>query len=630
MSGRPAPPPAFEDALTGQRVDFGLLRRLLGWLKPEGRPLALSGLLVLVTAFFQVILPVILSVVVIDHLLLGERNPAAPDLGLIALTEHLAAVTGLSPLILACALYAVCQLAIGFAGHGHRMLLIGAVVAALARLREAVFQKLLRQPAAFWDKVSVGRVTTRVTNDVEALYELLRSLGTFLGEFVPFFVALGIMLTADVPLTLALLAFAPLLGGLSLAFRRAMRAVYRRARESLSWLNQQMQENLAGLSVVQLYGRERENLARYQETNGQNRRDETRALALETLYGALTDSLSNLALALTLFLGARALGAEPSTVTLGTVVLFTRYIDLLFQPLAALGEQYNLLFRAMASGERIFQALDWPRLHEEPATPAALPPRLVGGLTFKGLRFAYDPATPILKGLSFTVAPRSTLAIVGPTGSGKSTLIRLLSRLYPVTPGQLFIDGVDVTAIHSRELRKRIGVVLQDFHVFAGTVLDNITLGDPAITREAAEAAAATVGADAFIEALPEGFDTVLAERGRNLSQGQRQLLAFARVLATDPEILVLDEATASIDSETEAAIQTALKRLRTDRTTVIIAHRLATIVDADQVLVLVNGEQEALGPLDTVLAASPTYARMHRLQFEEPALEAGDLEGEA
>ena len=624
MSGRP--PPAFEDAIAGQRVDLGLLRRLLGWLVPERRGLALSGLLVLVTALFQVILPVILSVVVIDHLLLGEESPAAPDLGLIALTEGLAAGTGASPLLMACALYAVCQLAIGLAGHGHRMLLIGAVVGALARLREAVFLKLLRQPAAFWDKVSVGRVTTRVTNDVEALYELLRSLGTFLGEFVPFFVALGIMLSADVPLTLTLLAFAPILGALSLAFRRAMRNVYRRARESLSWLNQQMQENLAGLTVVQLYGREQENLTRYQATNGENRRDETRALALETFYGALTDSLSNLALALTLFLGARALGAEADGLTLGTVVLFTRYIDLLFQPLAALGEQYNLLFRAMASGERIFQALDWPSLQEEPEAPAALPPRLAGALRFEQLSFAYEAGTPVLKGLTFTVPARSTVAIVGPTGSGKSTLIRLLSRLYTVDPGQLFIDDVDVTQIHSRELRRRIGVVLQDFHVFAGTVLDNITLGDPAITREKAEDAAATVGADGFIRALPQGFDTVLAERGRNLSQGQRQLLAFARVLATDPEILVLDEATASIDSETEAEIQAALKRLRADRTMVIIAHRLATIVDADQVLVLVNGTQEALGSLETVLMDSPTYARMHRLQFEE----GETLEGEA
>jgi ATP-binding cassette subfamily B protein len=617
MSGRP--PPAFEDAIAGKRVDLGLLRRLLGWLVPERRALAASGLLMLVTALFQVILPVILSVVVIDHLLLGEASPAAPDLGLIALTERLAGATGASPLLMACAVYAFCQLAIGLAGHGHRMLLIGAVVSALARLREAVFLKLLRQPAAFWDKVSVGRVTTRVTNDVEALYELLRSLGTFLGEFVPFFVALGIMLSADVPLTLALLAFAPLLGALSLAFRRAMRNVYRRARESLSWLNQQMQENLAGLTVVQLYGREGENLFRYQATNGENRRDETRALALETFYGALTDSLSNLALAVTLFLGARALGAEADGLTLGTVVLFTRYIDLLFQPLAALGEQYNLLFRAMASGERIFQALDWPSLQREPATPAALPPRLTGALRFEHLSFAYEPGTPVLKNLTLTVPARSTLAIVGPTGSGKSTLIRLLSRLYTVNPGQLFIDDLDVTQIHSRELRRRIGVVLQDFHVFAGTVLDNITLGDPAITREKAKAAAATVGADGFIHALPQGFDTVLAERGRNLSQGQRQLLAFARVLATDPEILVLDEATASIDSETEAEIQAALKRLRADRTTVIIAHRLATIVDADQVLVLVNGTQEALGSLETVLTDSPTYARMHRLQFEDP-----------
>jgi ATP-binding cassette subfamily B protein len=282
-----------------------------------------------------------------------------------------------------------------------------------------------------------------------------------------------------------------------------------------------------------------------------------------------------------------------------------------------LGEQTNILFRAMASGERIFQALDWDEKIHEPAMPTPLPARLRGEVEFRHVNFGYDPGTPVLRDVSFDIRAGEKLAIVGPTGSGKSTLIRLLGRFYDFADGQIFLDGVDLNQIHTRDLRRRVGVVLQDFHIFSGTIYDNIALGDPMISRERAVAAAQTVNADDFISQLPDGYDTILSERGQNLSQGQRQLLAFARVLAADPEILVLDEATASIDTETELLIQDALRKLTAKRTSILIAHRLQTIQEADRVLVLHHGRVEELGTHEELLARRGLYYTLHTLQFQ-------------
>ena len=272
----------------------------------------------------------------------------------------------------------------------------------------------------------------------------------------------------------------------------------------------------------------------------------------------------------------------------------------------------------MASGERIFQALDWDEKIHEPADPVTLPPRLQGEVTFRHLNFAYDPDVQILHDVSFEIGAGEKLAIVGPTGSGKSTLIRLLGRFYEFDDGQIFLDGIDLNRIHTRDLRQRIGVVLQDFHIFSGTVFDNIALGDPRITRERAEEAARRVNAHGFISDLPRGYDTELSERGQNLSQGQRQLLAFARVLAADPEILVLDEATASIDTETELLIQDALRKLTAGRTSIIIAHRLQTIQEADRVLVLQGGRVVELGTHEELIASEGLYHTLHSLQFQD------------
>ncbi|MGA1677322.1 MAG: ABC transporter ATP-binding protein [Pseudomonadales bacterium] len=616
MSTAPRNYALFEADISGAVLNLALLRRLLRWLRPYRLTFALSAVLVLVASTLQVLMPVVLSLVVIDHIIQGATSSRAPDLGMIDLTEWLADSFSVHPLVAACGLYILLQLGWAATGHAHRMTLISAVVNGLRDLRLDLFRHLETRPAAFYDRVAVGRIMTRVTNDVEALYELLRGIGALVGEFVPFFVALAIMLSIDVELTLLLLLVMPIMGTATALFRRTTRELFRRVRASVSALNQNLQENLAGLQVVQLSVREQENLARYTRINAENRRQELKSARVETLYGAFTDSMAHIAIGAIVWYGGGAVIQEQ--MTLGGVILFTRFIDLLFQPIVVLGEQTNILFRAMASGERIFQALDWDERIHEPAQPVILPARLRGAVRVRHLDFAYDPGTPVLHDVSFDIRPGEKLAIVGPTGSGKSTFIRLLARFYDIPDGHLFLDDIDVNQIHTRDLRRRVGVVLQDFHIFSGTVHDNIALANPSLSRADVEAAARRVNAHEFITALPQGYDTALSERGQNLSQGQRQLLAFARVLAADPEILVLDEATASIDTETERLIQDALRTLTAGRTSIVIAHRLQTIQEADRILVLEHGRVRELGSHSELIARGGLYRTLHELQFQD------------
>lgn len=602
----------FDADLSGEMLNIRLLGRLWKWLRPYKKTLLSSALLVLLASTFAVLMPIILTVVVIDHIIMGTQE--TPSLGMVALQQWFSAEFALSPIIAACVIYAILQIAWAVFRHGHTMALTRGVLNGLRDLRGDLFAHLLSRPSSFYDRVSVGRVMTRVTNDIEALFESFRGIGGLIGEFVPFLVALVIIVSIDLQLTLLLMCVLPLVGLVTAIFRRRSREFFRQVRQSVSALNQNLQENLAGLAVVQLSGREAHNLGRYQAINTENRKWETRSMRTETLYHAFIDSLTAAAVGVVVWYGGGAVIQEQ--ISLGGLILFTRYLDMLFYPIVMLGEQTNLLFRAMASGERIFQALDWDEQIHEPERPAELPQRLKGEVEFRNLDFSYVTDTPVLRDVSFRIAPGESLAIVGPTGSGKSTLIRLLARFYDFEDGHIFLDGVDLNQIHTRDLRTRIGVVLQDFHVFAGSILHNIALSNPSITRQRAEEAAHKVGAHRFISELPRGYDTQLSERGRNLSQGQRQLLAFARVLAADPELLVLDEATANIDTQSEGLIQTALREITRDRTSIIIAHRLQTIQEADRVLVLHHGRVEELGSHETLIAKGGLYATLHRLQY--------------
>ena len=606
----------FDAELSGTAMNLTLLRRLMKWLQPYRRTFAFSVVLVLISSTLAVLLPVVMSIVIIDHIILQEVDVQTLDLGTIETTEWLAQQSGLSMLAAACLLYGGLQLMWAVTGHLHRMTLVTSVINGLRDLRQDLFEHLETRPSSFFDRVAVGRIMTRVTNDVEALYELLRGLGTLIGEFVPFLVALIIMLAIDIKMTGILMLAIPIIALATYWFRQQTGSLFRLIRQSVSTMNQNLQENLAGLQVVQLSHREKYNHRRYDRINSENLNFESRSVKLETLYGALNDSMVSLAIGSILwFAGGDVIRNQ---ISLGGMILFTRFIDMLFHPIVVLGQQFNVLFRAMASGERIFQALDWDEKVHEPLNPATLPKRLSGTVEFRNLDFEYDRGIPILQNLSFTIRAGEKLAIVGPTGSGKSTIVRLLGRFYDIDDHSIFLDGIDLNQIHSHDLRQRIGVVLQDFHIFSGTVYDNIALGDQRIEMARAVQAARTVNADRFIRELPLGYETPLSERGQNLSQGQRQLLAFARVLAADPEILILDEATASIDTETEVLIQEGLRELTRARTSILIAHRLQTIQQADRILVLDDGQVSELGTHEELVASGGLYSTLHSLQFQD------------
>ena len=609
----------FEADIEGQAMNLQYLKRIAGWVKPHKQAAIVSIVLVLFASALAVLLPVLLSRVVVDGILMDTPNALIPDFGLLALTQWVSKLGGISEVSAACCIYAIFILICHTLYHFHRVKLASVVLFSLRDMRQDLFAHMELRPSSFYDRVAIGRVMTRITNDVQALIELLMGLGALIGQFVPFFIALFVMFAINAELTLYLLGAIPLFVVVTYFFRQATRKVYRLIRNTVSQLNQNLQENLSGMQVVQLSNRENFNLNVYEGINNGNRKHEFHAVNLESTYGAFMDNMVNLALAVIIWVGGGA--ALQESVSLGSVILFTYFIDMFIQPIRVLGHQYNILFRAMASAERIFQALDWDESVDEPVKPVELSQRTAGEIEFKNLSFSYDDELPVLKDISLKIAAGEKLAVVGPTGSGKSTLIRLLGRFYNFQRGTIFLDGVDLLDLDSKDLRQRIGVVMQDFHIFSGTILDNITLGNPNISDERGIEAARAVNADNFIESLPESYQTELVERGQNLSQGQRQLLAFARVLAADPEILVLDEATASIDTETEEIIQSALKTIMKGRTSILIAHRLKTIQEADRILVLKNGRVKEIGTHDQLMANKDVYYTLSQLQFQDVSI---------
>tara|TARA_A100001037_G_scaffold96729_1_gene88111 strand:- start:86 stop:1969 length:1884 start_codon:yes stop_codon:yes gene_type:complete len=609
----------FEADIEGQAMNLQYLKRIAGWVKPHKQAAIVSIVLVLFASALAVLLPVLLSRVVVDGILMDTPNALIPDFGLLALTQWVSKLGGISEVSAACCIYAIFILICHTLYHFHRVKLASVVLFSLRDMRQDLFAHMELRPSSFYDRVAIGRVMTRITNDVQALIELLMGLGALIGQFVPFFIALFVMFAINAELTLYLLGAIPLFVVVTYFFRQATRKVYRLIRNTVSQLNQNLQENLSGMQVVQLSNRENFNLNVYEGINNGNRKHEFHAVNLESTYGAFMDNMVNLALAVIIWVGGGA--ALQESVSLGSVILFTYFIDMFIQPIRVLGHQYNILFRAMASAERIFQALDWDESVDEPVKPVELRQRTAGEIEFKNLSFSYDDELPVLKDISLKIAAGEKLAVVGPTGSGKSTLIRLLGRFYNFHRGTIFLDGVDLLDLDSKDLRQRIGVVMQDFHIFSGTILDNITLGNPNISDERGIEAARAVNADNFIESLPESYQTELVERGQNLSQGQRQLLAFARVLAADPEILVLDEATASIDTETEEIIQSALKTIMKGRTSILIAHRLKTIQEADRILVLKNGRVKEIGTHDQLMANKDVYYTLSQLQFQDVSI---------
>lgn len=506
--------------------------------------------------------------------------------------------------------------------YGQQYLTMVTAQRSLGDLREAVFARLQHFPMRYFDQTPVGKIVSRVTTDVDALSEMFAAGAmTIVLDAIKLVAIAGFMVWIDWRLALAsLLILPPVIFAIDF-FRRMARRTYRLIRERVALINGYLQEAISGMQVIHLSGREARAYAEFTQLNADHRDAYHLSNKLEASLFSIVEAASTVAIACMLLEGARL---DRGAIEVGTLIAFMQYIRQFFVPIQDFSAKYAVMQSSMTAAERIFGLLDAP-VEPVPAQPAAVPAAR-GEIVFDHVWFAYKDEDWVLRDVSFRIAPGEHIAIVGATGSGKTTLIKLLDRLYDVQRGRVLVDGVDVREWDPETLRRRIAVVLQDVFLFSGPVIDNITMGQPGVGRIEAETAARYVNAEGFIERLG-GYDAHLREHGSNLSGGQRQLLAFARALATAPAVLVLDEATSSVDPEAEWLVQDALAKLLAGRTALVIAHRLSTIETADRILVMHKGELREQGTHGELLAMDGIYARLYRLQYaaseERPALRA-------
>jgi ATP-binding cassette, subfamily B, multidrug efflux pump len=485
---------------------------------------------------------------------------------------------------------------------------------AMHDLRMEIFSHLQTQDMAYFDRNPVGRLMTRAVNDVETLNELF-STGVvgLLGDLFTVVGIAAVMLWLDWQLALVCLTAFPAILYISRFYRRRAREVYRESRLILARLNAELQENIAGIGTVQAFGQEAKMYRRFQQINYGYRNVLLRSVRYNAVFFPIIEIFSALTIGLLLWYGGGLILQQ--TIQAGVIVAFIQYIQRMYQPIRDLAEKYNIMQAAMASSERIFALLDTPATIKNPSRPKASR-QFLGDVEFKDVWLAYNPGEPVLKGISFRVRPGEKIALVGATGGGKTSIISALCRFYDVTRGAILVDGIDIRDWDKQHLRRHVGLVLQDVFLFSGDMATNITLADPRISEEKMIEAARRVHIAPFIEKLPDRYHQEVQERGSTLSQGQRQLLSFARALAFDPRILILDEATSSVDTETEMLIQDALHELLDDRTALIIAHRLSTIKNADRILVIHKGEIWEQGTHQELLAQGGLYSRLYDLQY--------------
>ncbi len=585
-----------DEVVLGKAYDARLVRRLLEFIIPEAPLITLSVTLMFVVMAAQLTQPYLLKLVIDGPI-------------------HRRDSSGLAPLALLYFLAFVVEMAARF-GQLYTMERTGQKV--IRSLRNRLFAHLQGLDTAFFDRYAVGRLMTRVTTDVESLADLFSSgVVSLLGDSVKLLAIVVILSWLDVRLALVTFAIAPVLFLISALFRGRIRQAYRDVRRRVARLNAFLQEAVSGMLVAQLFRRQREDLLEFETINREHREAELQSVVYESSFSAIIELVGTLATAMIIWYGGGRIVA--GALTFGTLVAFLEYTSRFFGPIRDLSSFYAVLQAAMASLERIFSLLDTRPAITSPEGPA-LPGRARGRIEFEAVQFAYRAGNPILHGISFRVEPGQRVAVVGATGAGKTTLIKLLIRLYDPTSGSIRLDGRDLRRLPLDALRRQVGVVMQDHVLTTGTIASNIAFGDRAMSRDRIEAAARLVRADEFIRRLPSSYDEPVRERGSNLSVGQKQLISFARVLAYDPAVLVLDEATSSIDTETEGRIQEALGTLLRGRTSLIIAHRLSTILGADRILVLHRGRLVEEGSHRELMERAGVYARLYELQFRAQA----------
>ncbi len=589
-----------EEEVLGKAYDSRLMRRLLTYLAPYRATVAFAFLLIVLGSAIDVSFPALTMWAVDDYMTVGDA-------------------TGL--LMVAVLYFALLLIKFGVA-YLETYLLQSTGQKIMFDMRRQIFNHIQTLSNDFFDKNPVGRLITRVTGDVEVLNEMFSSgIVTVFGDVLTLTGIMIAMLVIDWRLALIVMAVVPLIMAVTAVFRKKARDGYRRVRIAVAKISAFLQEHITGMTVVQLYNRERASASRFARINGENLRANLDSILAYAVFYPAVELLSAAAIAMIVWYGGARVLAD--TLSLGVLFAFFQYSERFFRPIRDLSEKYNILQSAMASSERIFTLLDTPPAIVGPERPVRLGASSTvrrGSVEFRNVWFAYNADDWVIRDVSFEVRPGESVAIVGHTGAGKTTITHLMTRLYDIGKGRILVDGVDVRKADLDDLRRRFAVVLQDVFMFSGTLDSNIRLGSD-LPAERVLASAEDVGLGPYLESLDGGLQHRVNERGTTMSVGQRQLIAFARALAHDADILVLDEATSSVDTETEQQIRRAIDRLMYGRTSIIIAHRLSTIQRADRIIVMHKGRIRETGTHQELLAARGLYYKLYQLQYKEQGL---------
>jgi ATP-binding cassette subfamily B protein len=592
-----------EEEAIGKTYDLQIARRLLRYLKPYVRLLIPGLALTLALNLLGALQPKFTQFAIDWNILPRQTNGLLLLVGLFLLTQILQLVFSYFQAIF-----------VNTVGQN-----------VMFDMRKELYDKLQHQEVAYYDRNPVGRVMTRLTTDVDSLNQLFtEGVTDLLGDLVTILVIISIMLWMDVQLTLVSLLTVPLLVAATTWFRKGARKGYDQVRTRIARINAFLQEHFAGAQTVQIFNAEAKSLGTFEAINDKYRRANIDTIFYYAVFFPLVDLIGAIGIALIIWYGGyRVMQNTPgnTVLTLGALVAFIQYSQRLFQPIRDISDKYNVLQAAVVASHRIFKTLDEPIAVLTPANPVKAE-RARGRIEFQNVWFAYKDEDWVLKDVSFTVEPGQSIALVGHTGSGKTTITNLLMRFYDIQRGKILLDGVDLRDWDLNALRKNFAVVLQEVFLFSGTIEGNIRLGREDISQERVRWAAQEVHADSFISRLKDNYESEVRERGAGLSVGQKQLISFARALAFDPALLILDEATSSIDTETEQLIQRAIERVMRDRTSIVVAHRLSTIQNADRIIVLHHGEIREQGTHQQLLAQRGLYWKLYKLQYADSSRE--------